>query len=257
MTDHTELAGRRVLVTGATHGIGRSIARAFAAAGATVVLHGRDADAGNRLALELSGSFVAADLEDPGAPARIVDAATEGGQLDVVVNNAGFEVEAAVDALVPEILTRLLRVNVQAPVEIIRLALPHLERSDGAAIVNVTSIHESVPVEANGGYAAAKAALAAFTRTAAIELGPRGVRINNLAPGAVRTSMNDHLIHQVGEERFARWIPLGRVGDVDDVAQAALFLAGPASRYVTGTTLTVDGGYSQHLVRYAPDPGTA
>ncbi|QOR70836.1 SDR family oxidoreductase [Ruania alkalisoli] len=250
-----DLDGARALVTGATHGIGAAIARALARAGAHVVLHGRDHDAGAELAHTLGGTFVAGDLTDPATPARVVDQARRGGDLDILVNNAGFEVGATIAELEPAMLERLMRVNFLAPVELVRRCLPMLEASRFGTIVNVTSIHESVPVAGNGGYACAKAALAAFTRTASIELGPRGVRINNLAPGAIRTAMNTDLIDEIGTDRFQRWIPLGRVGDAADVADAALYLVSGMSGYVTGTTLTVDGGYTNHLVRYAPDPG--
>ncbi|MFD6175516.1 MULTISPECIES: SDR family NAD(P)-dependent oxidoreductase [unclassified Isoptericola] len=253
----TELRGMRALVTGATAGIGEAIARAFAGSGARVLVHGRDASRAAALAAEINGDVVVGDLLDPATPASLVSAARATGGLDILVNNAGFEEHAILDDLDGQTLERLMRVNFLAPVETVRLAVPLLEASGRGTVVNVTSIHESVPVAGNGGYAAAKAALAAWTRTASVELGPRRVRINNLAPGAIVTDMNRELIARVGHERFARWIPLGAPGSVDHVARAALFLAGADSAYVTGTTLTVDGGYSNHLVRYAPDPGAS
>ena len=123
-------------------------------------------------------------------------------------------------------------------------------RSGSPSIINVTSIHEAVPVSGNGGYAAAKAALGLLSRTAAVEFGPLGVRVNTLAPGAIRTDMNHELIEEVGTDRFEAWIPLGRVGSVDEVADVAAFLASDDSRYVSGSTIVVDGAYTSHLVRY-------
>lgn len=250
-----ELRGVRALVTGASGGIGAAIARAFASEGAHVIVHGRDPERTRQVAAEVRGDAVLADLGLPGGASELAAHVLRLGDLDVLVNNAGFETDAGVEDLTDEVLGALFRVNLFAPITLVRELLGSLSASGRGAVINVTSIHESVPVAGNGGYAAAKAALASFTRTAAIELGPRGVRINNLAPGAIETEMNRHLIAQVGAERFARWIPLGGVGRVEDVAGAAVFLASSTSRYVTGTTLTVDGGYSHHLVRYTPDPG--
>lgn len=239
---------RTVLVTGATRGIGRAIALRLARDGAHVIVHGRDEAACAAVADEVGGAYIVADLTEESAPTVI--AAGVGGRLDCLINNAGFEVEASVEDLSPATLQRLLRVNFLAPVELMRALLPALKNSSSASIVNVTSIHESVPVRGNGGYAAAKAALASLSRTAAIEFGPLGIRVNTLAPGAIRTDMNDALIEEVGRERFERWIPLGRIGSVEEVADVAAFLAGDDSRYISGSTVVVDGAYSSHLVRY-------
>ncbi|WP_350350878.1 SDR family NAD(P)-dependent oxidoreductase [Microbacterium sp. A8/3-1] len=251
----TDLQGYTALVTGASAGIGEAIARRLAADGARLLVHGRDEQRTRRVAEALDAELIVADLAEASGLDAVLAAIEAVGTLDVLVNNAGFEEPATVDQLDPRILERMFRINVFAPVELIRRSLPQLQRSGRGSIINVTSIHESVPVAGNSGYATTKAALAAYTRTAAVELGPRGIRINNLAPGAIRTAMNEHLIDEIGAERFGRWIPAGRVGAVDDVAGAASFLAGPDSRYISGTTVTVDGAYSNHLVRYEPDPG--
>ncbi len=251
----TDLQGYTALVTGASAGIGEAIARRLAADGARLLVHGRDEQRTRRVAEELDAELIVADLAEASGLDTVLAAIEMVGTLDVLVNNAGFEEPATVDQLDPRILERMFRINFFAPVELIRRSLPQLQRSGRGSIINVTSIHESVPVAGNAGYATTKAALAAYTRTAAVELGPRGIRINNLAPGAIRTAMNEHLIDEIGAERFGRWIPAGRVGAVEDVAGAASFLAGPDSRYISGTTVTVDGAYSNHLVRYEPDPG--
>lgn len=250
MSDEFSLAGMRVLVTGATGGIGEAIARAFSAAGATCIVHGRSVERAERIAAEIGGAPVVGDLADAETPDRLIAAAAELGGLDVLVNNAGYETHATLADLTPEELLRVMTVNFTAPAALMRLALPLLRQSTNPSIINVTSIHETVPVAGNGAYAASKAALASLTRTASIELGPEGIRVNTLAPGAILTDMNRELIHAVGERSFREWIPLGRVGDVAEVASVAVFLASTAARYVTGASIVADGGYSNHLVRY-------
>ncbi|MGW5188065.1 SDR family NAD(P)-dependent oxidoreductase [Kribbella sp. NPDC004138] len=244
------LSGLRALITGAAQGIGEAIVRAFFAAGADCVLHDRDQQTGAALAAELGCQFVAGDLADRAAPDRIMDAVTALGGLDVLVNNAGIEIPARLDQLESDAFAEVLEVNLIAPTALSRLSLPLLRQSANASIINVTSIHESVPVSGNGAYAAVKAGLSSFTRTAAVELGPERIRVNAIAPGAIRTRMNSDLIDTIGSQQFARWIPLGRVGAPDEIADVAVFLASPAARYITGTSLVVDGGYSNNLVRY-------
>jgi glucose 1-dehydrogenase len=149
---------------------------------------------------------------------------------------------------------RVWHVKVRAPVELVHRLLPLIRAAPGASVINVTSIHDVVPYAQNSAYCASKAALAMFTRTIAIELGPEGIRVNNLAPGAVETDINREVLDQIGREQFREWIPLGRVAQTSEMVGPALFLASDASRYVTGATLYADGGYMQHLVRYRPEP---
>lgn len=249
MTD-SPLQGIRALVTGSSAGIGESIVRAFAAAGATCIVHGRRRETVERIAREIGGEAVVADLADRDAPERIVAEIAERGGLDVLVNNAGFEESATVSELLTDDFARVLEVNLLAPAALMRLCVPLLRQSRFPSIINVTSIHESVPVSGNGAYASAKAGLASLTRTAAIEFGPARIRVNTIAPGAIRTDMNRDLIGAVGEDRFESWIPLGRVGVPQEVADVAVFLASAAARYISGASIVVDGAYSHHLVRY-------
>lgn len=245
------LSGRRALITGASAGIGEAIARAFHRAGAQCVLHGRDRDRLERVADELSAESIVADLMDRDAPRRIATQIAKSGGLDILVNNAGFEEHATIEELSSDAFGRILEVNLIAPAALLRECIPALREGKDPSVINITSIHESVPVAGNGGYAAAKAGLASLTRTSAVELGPDGIRVNTIAPGAVATAMNRDTLATVGQDRFAEWIPLGRVGHVDEIADVAVFLASRASRYITGTSIVVDGGYSDHLVRYA------
>lgn len=246
------LAGKVALVTGSTGGIGKAIAQGFAAAGAHVIVHGRNREAGEALAAELSGRFIAADLSDETQVVSLAEAvlSAEGG-LDILVNNAGLEIIMPIEQMDMTQLDMIWAVNIRAPFQLVHLLLPLLKASRGS-IINITSIHDTMPYPNNSAYSASKAALAMFTKTIAVELAPHGVRANNFAPGAVETEINRDVIHEIGEDKFREWIPLGRVAQTHEMIGPALFLASDASSYVTGATLYADGGYLQNLVRYRP-----
>jgi len=245
------LAGRIALVTGSVRGIGRALAEGFARAGARVWIHGPAPGRGEELAKSLAGRYLAADFERPAEIAALAESLLASEErLDVLVNNAGLGVVMPLGALDLETLDRIFRVNVRAAVDLTQRLLPLLRKSPSASVINVTSIHQDTAYAHNAVYAMSKAALGMFTRTAALELAPFGIRVNNLAPGAVETEASHDVIEAVGRGRFHDWIPAGRVGTTEDVLGPALFLASDASRYVTGTTLYVDGGYRENLVRY-------
>jgi len=244
------LAGRHAFVTGSTMGIGAAIAEAFAAAGARVTVHGLAGEGGEELAERLGGRYLCGNLADPAQVDRLAHDVAALDTVDVLVNNAGIEEAARIEDLDPEVLARTLQVNFLAPTRLIQLLLPGLRTHAGSNIINVTSIHEEVPVSGNLAYCASKAALAMTTSTAALELGREGIRVNSIAPGAIETRHNSALLDVIGRAAFAEWIPLGRLGTPHDVADVAVFLASDAARYVTGHTVVVDGGYRDHLVRY-------
>jgi NAD(P)-dependent dehydrogenase (short-subunit alcohol dehydrogenase family) len=175
-------------------------------------------------------------------------------RLDALVNNAGVEIIMPVERMNMDTFDLIWRVNVRAPVELTHLLLPLLRKAGGASVINVTSIHQETPYPNNSAYSMSKAALGMFTKTAALEFTPYGVRVNNLAPGAVETEINREVIEEIGRDSFGEWIPLGRVAQTDEMIGPALFLASDASSYVTGTTLYADGGHLQNLVRYRPEP---
>jgi NAD(P)-dependent dehydrogenase (short-subunit alcohol dehydrogenase family) len=250
------LNGKVALITGSTSGIGKALAQGFAAAGARVWLHGRTAAAGEALAQQLGGRFVAADLgqsEQITKLAQTIQANEE--RLDILVNNAGVEIIMPIERMDMDNLDMIWRVNVRAPFQLTHLLLPLLKQARGS-IINITSIHDTMPYPNNAAYSASKAALAMFTKTIAVELAPHGVRVNNFAPGAVETEINREVIREIGEDKFREWIPLGRVAQTDEMIGPALFLASDASSYVTGATLYADGGYLHNLVRYRPEQGT-
>ena len=243
---NVDLTNKVALVTGSSRGIGRAIAEAFEKAGARVWYHGTKP-------LPDRKHHVAADFTRTADAQRLAETIgrTE-TRLDILVNNAGIEPVMPLTAMDMERFDTCFAVNVRAPMQLTTALLPLLQASGNGSVINVTSIHDSVPYPHNSAYSMSKAALAMFTKTAAIELAPLGIRVNNLAPGAIETDINREIIDQIGGDKFAEWIPAGRVGTVDEVVGPALFLASDAASYVTGATLYADGAYRHHLVRYRP-----
>jgi NAD(P)-dependent dehydrogenase (short-subunit alcohol dehydrogenase family) len=240
------LDSKTAIVTGASSGIGTAIARAYAAEGASVVLVGRD---GERLG-EAAGSCgeaslaVAIDLTADGAADEIVEKAVERfGTVDVIVHCAGlFEPLPFADSSL-ESFDRQMDLNVRAPFALTQAALPHLH--DGGVVIFISSIagHSAFPNSA--AYCATKGAVELMTKALAVELAPAGIRVNALAPGNIRTRMNEHLLESPEyEASMVERTPYGRVGVVDDIAPVAVFMASDAARYVHGASLLVDGGWA-------------
>jgi 3-oxoacyl-[acyl-carrier protein] reductase len=240
------LAGKRVLVTGGTKGIGRAVVLAFARAGATVVTchRGRD-EAGEAVAAELKEfgddhRVVVADVTVRKDTLALAEVCREHlGGLDVLVNNVGVDGHAAFAELAEEEWHRVIDHNVTVAYLVTQAVLGLLV--DGGSVVNVGS---SVALRGRAfgvHYTAAKAALIGFGRALCKELGPRAIRVNTVAPGVTETEPGGGLPPQVLQRIFAM-TALGRLGSPEDVAGAVLFLAGDDSRYISGATLTVDGG---------------
>ena len=242
------LHGQVALVTGGSRGIGRAIALALAANGARVALnYVRGAEAAEAVAAEIAargGEAVAlqADVGDFQAAEGLV-AAVEGrfGRLDILVNNAGVTRDTLLLRMKESDWDDVIRTNLKGAFNCARAAARLMLRQRYGRIINISSVAAFFAHPGQANYAAAKAGIVGFTRALARELGSRGITVNAVAPGFITTDMTDVLPEAFKEEVRAH-IPAGRFGTPEDVAQAVLFLASPASGYVTGHTLVVDGG---------------
>ena len=239
-----DLSGRTAVVTGGSGGIGSAIARNLAGRGASVVVVDTDERA-RGVAAEVGGTAVVCDLTDPEVPQRIVDHALAAtGSVGVLVNAAGIQVRTAALDIAESDWERLVGVNLTAAYRLTRAAAKALAAARGS-IVNIVSLSADRAVAGIVPYGATKAALVQLTKGLAVELGPLGIRVNAVAPGYVDTPMTRAVLDQPEfRDRVLTRIPLGRLADGDDIADVVGFLASDAARYMTGTVLPVDGGYS-------------
>lgn len=234
------------VVTGGTSGIGLAIARALERRGFGVVITGRNAP---RAELGARIRFVAADHADAGAPERVAEALDERfGPLTALVNNVGRRHNELIGELDRERLSETLALNVVSHMMLTQALLPRFSAA-GGSIVNVSSRLASVGMPGVSGYAASKGAVNGFTVAAAVELAPRGIRVNAVAPGMTLTPLIEGWLREqpdpaAAEAEVVRRVPLGRLGAPEDVANAVAFLASPESAYITGTVLHADGGYT-------------
>ncbi|MCW2600201.1 MAG: short-chain dehydrogenase [Frankiales bacterium] len=244
------LDGKVAVVTGAGRGIGAASALALAEAGADVLLSARTEDQLQGVAKQIAdlgrrALVVAADLNDLEAVAGLAERAVEGlGRLDVVVNNVGGTLPREFKKTSTRFLEEAFHFNVSTAHALTRAALPHLLR-EGGSVVNISSVMGRVPGRGFVAYGTAKAALTHWTRLTALDLSPR-VRVNAIAVGSIATSALQ-IVTDTDELREAMEAstPLKRIGDPDEIAATVLFLASPASGYVTGKVFEVDGGLEQ------------
>jgi 3-oxoacyl-[acyl-carrier protein] reductase len=245
----TSVAGRSVVVTGATRGIGKGIARVFARAGANVLITGRDEEAARAAAAELGGlaagsvSYVLGDVSSAQACAGMVEqAVSRHGGIDVLCANAGIFPDVKLKDMTEAEMDLVYSTNVKGTMLAVQACLPALTASGRGRVILTSSI--TGPITGYPGwshYGASKAAQLGFMRTAAIELAPLGITVNAVLPGNVATEG----LADLGPEYIASMeasIPLGRLGTVDDVGYAALFFATDEAGYLTGQALAVDGG---------------
>jgi NAD(P)-dependent dehydrogenase (short-subunit alcohol dehydrogenase family) len=267
------LEGRVALVTGAARGLGLAIARRFREEGASVIVNDRDEEAAQKAAAEVSGLGIGADVSDSAAVGRMFDrVAAEHGRLDVLVNNAGInglehrperaaELRQRMLAQAGEIASgdpvrthldftaeepddewrRMLAVHLDGTFFCTRAALAIMNPQLAGSIINMGSIAGTSGFAGGVAYAAAKGGILAFTRALAREVASRGIRVNAIAPGWIATDMTDFLAD--AQLLLRAQTPLGRLGDVDDVAWAAVYLASDEAKFVTGQVLSPNGGW--------------
>ena len=245
-----ELTGKVALVTGSTRGIGLAIAERLALSGARVVVSSRKADACERAreriaSLGAEAVGVPCNVGDKERLRALVDASVEAfGGIDVLVCNAATNPYfGPLERIGDEAYDKILATNLRSNVWLCNMVLPLMAARGGGSVVILSSIAGIMGTRLLGAYALTKAALAQLARNLAVEWGGRGVRVNCIAPGVVRTDFARALYENPrAHDRVVGGVPLGRLGEPDDVAGAAAFLASPAAAYVTGQTLVVDGG---------------
>ena len=239
-----DLSGKTALVTGASGGIGSAIANALAAQGAKVALSGTREDALKAVAGEISGETVIlpCNLSDAEAVDALVPSAVEAlGQLDILVNNAGVTRDNLAMRMKDEEWDQVIRVNLEAAFRLARASLRPMMRAKGGRIISITSVVGATGNPGQANYAASKAGLVGMSKALAQEVASRGITVNCVAPGFIRSAMTDELPEAQKEALMTR-IPAGKLGEGEDIAAAVVYLASDEAAYITGETLHVNGG---------------
>jgi 3-hydroxybutyrate dehydrogenase len=245
-----ELTGRTALVTGAGGGIGAACARRLAAAGARVLVVDLRAEPAEKVAAELGGTAVVADLSDPGFVTALPDE-----PIDIVVNNAGFQHVAPIEEFPPEVFATMLRVMVEAPFLIARRVLPGMYARGWGRFVNISSVHGLRASPFKSAYTTAKHALEGFSKVVALEGAPHGVTSTCVCPAYVRTGLVEAQIadqakvhgiepDEVVENIMLQPAAIKRLIEPEEVAELVAYLCGPAGAFITGVSLPVDGGWT-------------
>ena len=252
VSERFDIAGKVAIVTGGASGIGRAIALALAESGANVVIADRALDGAEEMAREIEsagGKAIATktDVTDSKEVEQMVQRTIEKfGKIDILINNAGIIARSSVMDMREEELDRTFEVNLKGVVLCSQAAARHMIEQKSGKIVNMgssLSSRASVCNLSGGGadYCASKAAVQAFTRTLAMELGPYGINVNAVAPGTTNTPMHEGL-WEMATIYFQNSVPLGRLAEPEDIADVVLFLVTDAARYITGQTIHVNGG---------------
>lgn len=260
IADLFRIDGQVAIVTGASRGIGAACARALAESGSDVVIGARSAESLAEVASDIEASgrqveAVAADLSDRDSLASLVDAAlARFGRIDVIVNNVGGSFPKPFLETSERSFEKALSWNVTTAFNLTQLAVPEMLKSGGGSVINIASAAGRMASRGMAAYGTAKASMIALTRNLAQELSPR-IRVNAVAPGAIATDALQMVLDDEGmRAAMVEGTPLRRIGDPDDIAAAVLYFASPASGYVTGQVLAVDGGIqSPNLEMPLPD----
>jgi NAD(P)-dependent dehydrogenase (short-subunit alcohol dehydrogenase family) len=245
----TRLQRKTALVTGATSNLGRAIALAYGAEGAHVVVSGRSHARGAEVVEEIRAAggradFVAADLDGSADASRaLAEEATRvlGGRIDILVNSAGIYPGATTPETDEKTFDQVYAINVKAPFFLTAVIAPAMAEAGGGAVINLGSWIARLGIPVGALYSSTKGAVETLTRAWAAEFGPRGVRVNAISPGVVRTPSSDETGSQPGDAMM-KGTPAGAVGSPDAIAQAAVYLAGDEASFVHGAVLDVDGG---------------
>ena len=250
--DQFRLTGRKALVTGGARGLGRVMAEALAEAGAEVAITSRTLDHARAAAVYIAAATgrpvvgLAADVSVSANVARLAeDVQRELGPIDILVNNAGINIRGASESLSEEDWDAVIDTNVKGPFLCARTFGPLMAQRGWGRVVNIGSILSVIAIAGRAPYAASKAAVANLTRVLALEWADKGVTVNAICPGPFGTEMNRPLMND--PEKFAAFvakIPMGRWGELHEIAGAAVFLCSDAASFVTGSLLFVDGGWT-------------
>ena len=248
--------GRVAVVTGSSKGIGKAIALEFANAGYSVVINARNEEELNQAAKDISNSIkdagrivsIPGDIsQEPVCISVIESAVKQFGRIDVLVNNAGIGGESKkIYELTEKDWDEVIDVNLKGAFLCTREAVKNMMKdgnNSNYSIINISSVHEQTPQPESAPYAASKGGMQMLTKTIALELAEKGIRVNGIAPGAIATDMNKELLeNQNDKEKKEREIPVHRIGQPEEIAKVALFLASKDASYVAGTTIYADGG---------------
>ncbi|MBU8912976.1 MAG: SDR family oxidoreductase [Spirochaetales bacterium] len=245
------MSGNNALVTGSTQGIGRALAEGLMRAGARVVLNGRTSEKVQTAVDEcrkqgLSAEGVAFDVTDEGAvKAGIAEVTALVGQIDVLVNNAGGAARGPITEMSLANWRRIINLNLDSVFLVSREVIPDMITRKAGKIINTCSLMSRIARKDNANYAASKGGVAMFTKELAVELGPNNIQVNGIGPGYFITPLTEVLRR---DEKFDLWLkgrtPMARWGNMDELVGAAVFLASPASDFVTGQIIYVDGGFT-------------